>query len=166
MNATTRNATEQWTTTSGSTATDGTETTTADATATTTARGSTTDDELDIPMQPPAPETTVYRDTETVIRLLQTKTMDDKLEVRVYHVDDTTTVAGATVATDGGQSGHAGLDALPAATRDRVESVVEAAADRFDLRPEQTTGGYGHFRTRWTDRGFDGIAEFAVTLHE
>ncbi|MFC7043814.1 hypothetical protein [Halonotius sp. GCM10025705] len=170
MNASTTSSTEQWTTKSGSTTTDGTETTTtADATATTAVHGSTTaavDGELDIPTQPPAPETTVYRDTETVIRLLQTQTMDDKLEVRVYHTDDATTATGATIATDGGQPGHTGLDALPTATRDRVESVVETAAERFDLRPEQTAGEYGHFKTRWTDRGFDGIAEFAVTLHE
>ena len=178
MNATTTTSPEQWPVKSDSTAPDGTENstapdgtetpTTADATATTTAHGSTTpteDGELDIPTQPPTPETTVYRDTETVIRLLQTETMDDTLEVRIYHVDDTTTT-GKTVATDGGQSDYAGLDALPTATRDRVESVVETAADRFDLQPEQTAGEYGHFRTRWTDRGFGGIVELAVTLRQ
>ena len=123
-----------------------------------------TDGELDIPARLPTPETTVYRDAETVIRLLQTQTMDDELAVRVYRVADGVSTGGAAIATDAGRPDHPGLDALPTETRKRVDRVVETAAERFGLQPAQTAGEYGQFRTRWPDRGFDDIIEFAVTL--
>jgi len=168
MNTTTTTSTGQWTNADPTAAenTDMTPTTEPTTTHTAVPTAAATDDELDIPTQPPTPETTVYRDTETVIRLLQTKTMDDALEVRVYRVEDTSLTGGASIATDGGRPEQAGLDALPTVIRERVDRVVETAAERFDLQPEQTNGGYGQFRTRWTDRGFDGIDEFAVTLQE
>jgi len=161
MNATTTTPTGQPTTQTEPTTADRIDATTTPTAGSPTA---TTDGDLDIPTQPPAPETTVYRDTETVIRLLQTKTMDDELEVRVYRAADTSLTGGASIATDGGRPEEAGLDALPSEIRKRVDRVVETAAERFGLNPEQTSGGYGQFRTQWTDRGFDGIAEFGVTL--
>ena len=168
MNTTTTTQTGQPTQTESTAADRREPTTTADRTTGHTSEPTTTgtDGDLDIPARLPEPETTVYRDTETVIRLLQTKTMDDEIEVRVYHVEETTLTDGATIATDGGRADSTGLDALPPAIHERVDRVVETAAERFDLRPEQTNGEYGQFRTRWTDCGFDGIDEFAVTLRE
>jgi len=117
-------------------------------------------DELSIPTRLPEPETTIYRDSTTVIRLLQTETMTDTVEVRLYRAVDANVNENATaVATDGGQR-RGGLDGLPAATRRRFEAAVDTAAEQFDLAVDDD----GRFRARRDDHGRAGILEFAARL--
>ena len=116
--------------------------------------------ELSIPTRLPEPETTIYRDSATVIRLLQTETMADTAEIRLYRAADANIDEGSTaVATDGGQR-RGDLDALPAATRRRFEAAVDAVAERFDLAVDDD----GRLRARRDDHGRAGILEFAATL--
>ncbi|RJX42270.1 hypothetical protein DM826_11535 [Halonotius aquaticus] len=116
--------------------------------------------ELSIPTRLPEPETTIYRDSATVIRLLQTETMADTAEIRLYRAADANIDEGSTaVATDGGQR-RGDLDALPAATRRRFEAAVDAVAEQFDL----TVDDDGRLRARRDDHGRAGILEFAATL--
>ena len=121
-------------------------------------RGVEAADELSVPPRLPTPETTLYRDSTTVIRLLQTETMADAVEVRLYRADDTSveTPTAAAMATD---RGHA-VDGLPAATRERFAAAVEAVADRFDL----AVADGGRFRARRPDHGARGVLKFATRL--
>jgi len=120
---------------------------------------STPTDEVSVPTRLPEPETTIYRDSTTVIRLLQTETMTDAVEVRLYRAADAgTDSASTTLATDGGR--RESLDALPNATRERFESAVDTVADRFDL----TVDDDGQLRARRDDHGRAGILEFAARL--
>ena len=186
MNATTRQTTENWT----GTTTDTTANTTSLADSLATAEraknidSSATDedsaidslaeesttgtstaaelspDELSIPTRLPEPETTIYRDSTTVIRLLQTEAMADTAEIRLYRAADASVDEGSpAVATDGGQR-RGGLDTLPAAARRRFEAAVDAVAERFDL----TVDSDGQLRARRDDHGRAGILEFAATL--
>ena len=116
-------------------------------------------DEVSIPTRLPEPETTIYRDSTTVIRLLQTETMTDAVEVRLYRAADAdTSVSTTPVATDGGR--RESLDALPNATRERFETAVDAVAERFDLAVDDD----GRLRARRDDHGRAGILEFAARL--
>jgi len=120
---------------------------------------STPTDEVSVPTRLPEPETTIYRDSTTVIRLLQTETMTDAVEVRLYRAADAgTDSASTTLATDGGR--RESLDALPNATRERFESAVDTVADRFDLAVDDD----GQLRARRDDHGRAGILEFAARL--
>jgi len=114
-------------------------------------------DEVSIPPRLPDPETTIYRDSTTVIRLLQTETMTDAVEVRLYRAAGTDS-ASTTMATDGGR--RESLDALPAATRQRFETAVDTVADRFDLAVDDD----GRLRARRDDHGRAGVLEFAARL--
>lgn len=116
-------------------------------------------DEVSVPPRLPEPETTIYRDSTTVIRLLQTETMTDAVEVRLYRAADAgTDSASTTMATDGGR--RESLDALPNATRKRFETAVDTVADRFDLAVDDD----GRLRARRDDHGRAGILEFAARL--
>ncbi|MFQ3475547.1 hypothetical protein HKK80_04700 [Halonotius sp. F2-221B] len=115
-------------------------------------------DEVSIPPRLPDPETTIYRDSTTVIRLLQTETMTDAVEVRLYRAAAGTDSASTTMATDGGR--RESLDALPAATRQRFETAVDTVADRFDLAVDDD----GRLRARRDDHGRAGVLEFAARL--
>ena len=120
---------------------------------------STPTDEVSVPTRLPEPETTIYRDSTTVIRLLQTETMTDAVEVRLYRAADAgTDSASTTLATDGGR--RESLDALPNATRERFESAVDTVADRFGLAVDDD----GQLRARRDDHGRAGILEFAARL--
>ena len=139
----------------GSTTTTATETPTVGSTPV----ESTPTDEVSVPTRLPEPETTIYRDSTTVIRLLQTETMTDAVEVRLYRAADAgTDSASTTLATDGGR--RESLDALPNATRERFESAVDTVADRFDLAVDDD----GQLRARRDDHGRAGILEFAARL--
>lgn len=118
-------------------------------------------DEVEVPTRLPEPETTIYRDSTTVIRLLQTETMTDAVEVRLYRAADASVEAAnasTPMATDGGR--RESLDALPAATRERFETAVDAVAERFDLGVDDN----GRLRARRDDHGRAGILEFAARL--
>lgn len=117
-------------------------------------------DEVSIPTRLPQPETTIYRDSVTVIRLLQTETMGNTAEIRLYRAADANIDGRSTaITTDGGQQ-RSDLDALPAATRRRFEAAVDGVAERFDL----TVADDGRLRARRDDHGQAGILEFAATL--
>jgi len=168
MNTTTTTQTGQ-TTQTESTAADRREpTTTADRTTGHTSEPTTTgtDGDLDIPTRPPEPETRSTGTLRPSSGCCRRRRLDDEIEYGSTTLRRPPLTDGATIATDGGRADSTGLDALPPAIHERVDRVVETAAERFDLRPEQTNGEYGQFRTRWTDCGFDGIDEFAVTLRE
>ena len=120
---------------------------------------STPTDEVSVPTRLPEPETTIYRDSTTVIRLLQTETMTDAVEVRLYRAADAGTDSASTMmATDGGR--RESLDALPNATQERFETAVDTVADRFDLAVDDD----GRLRARRDDHGRAGILEFAARL--
>ncbi|TQQ80566.1 hypothetical protein [Halonotius roseus] len=116
-------------------------------------------DEVSVPTRLPEPETTIYRDSTTVIRLLQTETMTDAVEVRLYRAADAgTDSVSTTMATDGGR--RESVDVLSAPTRQRFETAVDAVADRFDL----AVADDGRLRARRDDHGRAGILEFAARL--
>ena len=124
-----------------------------------TAAKSTPTDEVSVPTRLPEPETTIYRDSTTVIRLLQTETMTDAVEVRLYRAADADTDSASTpMATDGGR--RESVDALSAPTRQRFETAVDAVAERFDLAVDDD----GRLRARRDDHGRAGILEFAARL--
>ncbi|TQQ81206.1 hypothetical protein EGH24_08735 [Halonotius terrestris] len=164
----TETTTESATETTSSIETTGTATTTtetAETTETTTHDGSSASaptDEVSIPTRLPDPETTIYRDTTTVIRLLQTETMDETVEIRLYRSDDEAVdhiEPDDGTATDGGRSGDSGIAALPEPTRQRFKTAVDAAAERFDLTRQET----GRCRER-RPHGAKGVLEFAARL--
>lgn len=138
---------------------------TATTTETTTHNGSSASaptDEVSIPTRLPEPETTIYQDTTTVIRLLQTETMEETVEIRLYRSDDEAVdhiEPDDGTATDGGRSGDSGIAALPEQTRQRFKTAVDAAAERFDLTRQET----GRCRER-RPHGAKGILEFAARL--
>ena len=183
MNATTHQTSENWAETSTTTGATAAHDSLADSLATadrarttnpsTPSEGSTTPaeglttpaeappDEVEIPTRLPEPETTIYRDSTTVIRLLQTETMTDAVEVRLYRAADASVEAAnasTPMATDGGR--RESLDALPAATRERFETAVDAVAERFDLGVDDN----GRLRARRDDHGRAGVLEFAARL--